>query len=87
MVVLSVVVWLVAGAPGRLTSVPLVSFSIMTPLRSSDRRSVVVTSSRCSGATPGVVTVVEVEDDIWANAAPDISVATIVAANKVFNIV
>jgi len=66
---------------------PLVSFSIITPLRSSVRRVVDVTSSLCIGATPGVVTVVEVEDDIWAKAAPDISTATIVAASKVFNMI
>jgi hypothetical protein len=85
-VVVSVLVWVVAGLPGVEVSVPLVSFSIMTPFRLAVRFVVDVTSSWYVGATPGVVTVVVLEEDDCAKPTPDINVRAVVAANKVLNI-
>jgi hypothetical protein len=85
-VVDSVLVWVVAGLPGVETSVPLVSFSIVTPFRLAVRLVVIVTSSCCVGAMAGVVTVVELEDDDdCAKPTPDINVRAVVAANKILN--
>jgi hypothetical protein len=85
-VVVSVLVCVVAGIPGVEVSVPLVSFSIMTPFRLAVRFVVDVTSSWYVGATPGFVTVVVLEEDDCAKPIPAINVRTVVAASKVFNI-
>jgi hypothetical protein len=82
----SVVVRAVPGLPGVETSVPLVSFSINTPFLVAVRFVVDVTSSWYVGATPGVVTVVVLEEDDCAKPTPDINVRAVVAANKVLNI-
>jgi hypothetical protein len=77
----------VAGLPGVDVSLPLVSFSINTPFLVTVRFVVDVTSSWYVGATPGVVTVVVLEeDDDCAKPIPDINVRAVVAARKVFNI-
>jgi hypothetical protein len=83
----SVLVWVMAGLPSVEVSVPLVSFSINTPFLVAVRFVVDVTSSCCVGATPGVVTVVVLEDDDCAKPTPDINVIAVVAANRNFNIV
>jgi hypothetical protein len=82
----SVVVRVVPGLPGVETSVPLVSFSINTPFLVAVRFVVDVTSSWYVGATPGVVTVVVLEEDDCAKPTPDINVRAVVAARKVLNI-
>jgi hypothetical protein len=85
-VVDSVLVWVVAGLPGVEVSVPLVSFSINTPFLVAVCFVVDVTSSWYVGATPGVVTVVVLEEDDCAKPTPDINVRAVVATNKVLNI-
>jgi hypothetical protein len=80
------VVVLVVATAGREASVPLVSFSIITPLRSSERRVVVVTSTSCIAGATRVDSVVELDEDVCANPTPDIKVRAVIAAAKVFNI-
>jgi len=85
-VVVLVLVCEIPGLPGVETSVPLVSFSIITPFGSALRRVVVVTSTSCVGATPGVITVVELEAEDCAKPPPDINVRPAAAISKVLNI-
>jgi hypothetical protein len=75
----------IPGLPGVETSVPLVSLSIITPFRLTVRRVDVVTSTSCVGATPGVVTVVELETEDCAKPTPDINVRAVIAASEVLN--
>ena len=79
-------VWVVAGVPGEEVSVPLVSFSINTPLRVAVRFVVDVISSCCVGVVPGVVTVVELEeDDDCAKITPGIKPKATVAASRILD--
>jgi hypothetical protein len=83
-VVVLVEEFVVPGLPGVVTSVPTVSFSIITPLRPSVRFVVVETFTSRDAGTGAVVSVVVVEVDDCAMALPDITASVIVATNKVF---